>query len=93
MTEILFLDEALSDLAEINTHYSEVAPTSLDNIWNDIYVVMEVLATWPLAGRTLVNKPGRRFVSPKYRFTITYDYRDDRVEIIGIFRFQDRKIE
>lgn len=90
MTKIIFLEDAQKDLADIKSYYFETAPHVLENILSDIYLVFEVLSIWPLAGRVQRGAPGRRFVSPKFRFTITDDFRDDRVEIMGIFRFQDR---
>jgi len=74
MTDIIFLDGAKQDLAEINSYYKDTAHSALNNVLEDIYVVLEVLSIWPHADRVLNGEPGRRFVSPKYRFTVTYDY-------------------
>lgn len=90
MKKIIFLDEAELDLLNIKTYYQEIAPASVKNVLDDISLVLEVLSMWPEAGRIIENTPGRRFVSPKYRFTITYDLTPRHVEIMGIFRFQDR---
>jgi len=44
MTDIIFLDGAKQDLAEINSYYKDTAHSALNNVLEDIYVVLEVLS-------------------------------------------------
>ena len=91
MMTILFRKEAEADLRAIVDHYESVAPDSLPNILSDIYRAIDQLTRYPRSGMQVQGRPFRRIVTIKYHFKVAYEVLDDRVVILGIFRYQDRE--
>jgi len=89
VTPVIYLKSAVTDLTSIETHYSKISQQTSDNVYQDILAAIEVLQTFPDAGR-LLEDGSRKFPSHKYRFNITYFHRRNIIEIIGIYRFQNR---
>ena len=89
MTPIIYRQSANTDLAGIRKYYTDISEKTYDNVISDIHETISILSQMPEAG--FVYKTGRRrLVSSKYRFIINYAHRQNRVEIVGIYRFQDR---
>ena len=91
MRRIIFRAEAEEDLRAIIDHYNEVAPESLGNILADIYRSINLLVEYALIGMQVPNRAYRRIVTIRYHFKIAYEVGEDRIIILGIFRFQDRQ--
>ena len=91
MMTILFRKEAEADLRSIVDHYQSVAPNAVANILADIYRAIDQIARYPRSGMRVPDRPFRRIVTIKYHFKIAYDQSDDRVVILGIFRYQNRE--
>ena len=91
MRRIIFRAEAEEDLRAIIDHYNEVAPESLGNILADIYRSINLLGEYALIGMQVPNRSYRRIVTIRYHFKIAYEVGEDRIIILGIFRFQDRQ--
>lgn len=89
---ILFRSEAETDLRMIMRYYEDVAPESLPNILADIYRSIGQLAHFPRIGMQVEGRDYRRLVTIKYHFKVAYEVGDDRVIILGIFRYQDREV-
>jgi plasmid stabilization system protein ParE len=89
MTKIVYRDSANNDLADIRTYYSNISEQVYNRVISDISASIEILKQSPEAG--FVYKTGRRrIVSQKYKFVVTYRYVSEYVEIVGIYRFQNR---
>ena len=91
MKTILFRSEAEADLRSIIAYYEEVAPEALPNILSDIYRSVDQLARYPHSGTQVPCRPFRRIVTLKYHFKLAYEAADDRIVILGIFRYQNRE--
>lgn len=91
MKALIFRREAEQDLRGIIAFYEEVAPAALSNILSDIYRSIDQLAEFPHSGMQVSDRPFRRIVTIKYHFKIAYEVGDDRIIVLGIFRYQDRQ--
>lgn len=91
MIPILFRKEAEADLRAIVDHYENIAPESLPNILSDIYRTIDQLGHYPRSGMQVPDRPFRRIVTIKYHFKIAYEIHEDRIAILGVFRYQDRE--
>ena len=91
MKRIIFRAEAEADLRGIIDYYNEVAPESIGNIVADIYRSINLLGEYALIGMQVPNRSYRRIVTIRYHFKIAYEVGEDRIIILGIFRFQDRQ--
>jgi len=91
MTEIKFRKEAEADLKAIIAYYQEIAPEALANIFSDIYRSIDQLTEFPHSGIQVPDRQYRRIVTMKYHFKVAYEVGDDRIVILGIFRYQDRE--
>jgi plasmid stabilization system protein ParE len=92
MRRILFREEAEADLRSIIDYYEDVAPESVANILADIYRSVDLLVDYAHIGMQVPDRPYRRIVTIRYHFKIAYEVGDDRIVILGIFRFQDREM-
>ena len=92
MMQIQFRRQAEADLRSVMTYYEDVAPESLPNIVADIYRAIDQLTHFPRIGMQVEGRDYRRLVTIKYHFKVAYEIGDDRVIILGIFRYQDREI-
>ncbi len=89
---VQFRREAEADLRSIIAYYEEVAPEAVPNILADIYRSIDQLAHFPRVGMPVEGRDYRRLVTIKYHFKVAYEAGDDRVIILGIFRYQDREV-
>ena len=87
---IEFSEQAASDLENIKTYFSNFSDTVCDNVLDDIFNVLEMLKEHPDVGRWNRTRQFRIFPSPRYRFIITYVSTGKIIEILAIFRYQDR---
>lgn len=92
MMQIQFRKQAEADLRSIMAYYEDVAPASLPNILADIYRSIDQLAHFPRIGMQVEGRDYRRLVTIKYHFKVAYEVGDDRVIILGIFRYQNREV-
>ncbi len=92
MRRIIFRKEAEADLRSIIQYYEDIAPESVANILVDIYRSIDLLADYAHIGMQVPDRHYCRLVTIRYHFKIAYEVGDDRIVILGIFRFQDREI-
>lgn len=92
MRKVIFRKEAEADLHSIIAYYEEVAPASLANILSDIYRAIDQLTHFPRLGMQVPDREFRRIVTIKYHFKVAYEVGEDRIVILGIFRYQDRTV-
>ncbi len=90
MIKIIYRDTAKADLKEIETYYNEISPRTNLRVYSDIYSAIQTLQLFPKAGRKLPDGR-RRFVSNQFRFVISHKTYKDRIEIVGVYRHQNRK--
>ncbi|HMO76509.1 MAG TPA: type II toxin-antitoxin system RelE/ParE family toxin [Sphingopyxis sp.] len=91
MRTILFRKEAEADLRSIIAYYEDVAPEAIPNILSDIYRSIDQLVRYPHSGMRVTGRPFRRIVTIKYHFKLAYEVGEDRIVILGVFRYQDRE--
>ena len=92
MRRIIFRKEAEADLRDIICYYEEVAPTSVGNILSDVYRSIDQLVHFPHLGMQVEDRTYRRIVTLKYHFKVAYEVGEDRIVILGIFRYQARGV-
>lgn len=92
MKRIIFRKEAETDLRTTIEYYEELAPDAVSNILDDIFRSIDRLVHFPHLGMQVEARSYRRIVTLKYHFKVAYEVREDRVIILGIFRYQDREI-
>lgn len=92
MRHIIFRSEAEADLRDIIAYYDDVAPDALPRILSDIYRSVDQLVRFPHLGMLVEDRHYRRIVTLKYHFKVAYEAGDDRIVILGIFRYQDREV-
>lgn len=92
MMKIQFREEAETDLRLIVSHYNDVAPEAVDSILTDIYRSIDQLVRFPKSGMQVADRRYRRIITLKYHFKIAYEVTETCVIILGIFRYQNRKV-
>jgi plasmid stabilization system protein ParE len=91
MMRVAFRKKAINDLNGIIEWYEVVAPESLSLIVSDIYRSIDQLIDFPRIGPKVPFQRFRRIVTRKYHFKIAYELGDNRIVILGIFRYQNRE--
>lgn len=89
MIDIIFRDEALADLKSIRDYFTAYSNETAERVAKDIEATLHVLETFPESG-TQKSYNRRQSFTTKYRFRISYQYRNNRIEVLGIYRFQNR---
>ncbi len=92
MRRIIFRKEAETDLRDTIVYYEDVAPEAVGNILGDIYRSIDQLVHFPHLGMQVENRAYRRIVTLRYHFKVAYEVDEDRIVILGIFRYQDREV-
>jgi plasmid stabilization system protein ParE len=85
-----FRASAVADLDAIVAWYDDVSPASTSRILSDIERSIEQLKHFPRSGSPVGRHDLRRIVTLRYHFKISYLILADVIQIVGIFRFQDR---
>lgn len=88
---IVFRKEASHDLRGIIDWYNDVGPAVVSGIVADIYRSIDQLTRYPRSGTEVPGRTFRRIVTLRYHFKIAYEVADNRVIILGIFRYQDKE--
>ena len=92
MRHIVFRKEAEIDLRGIISYYEDVAPSSINNILDDLYRSINLLVQFPYIGAAVPGRHFRRIITVKYHFKMAYEVDENKVIILGIFRYQDREV-
>lgn len=90
MKLIILRRSALADLESLATYFDAIDPNVTIRVVADIERSIARLTDFPLSGEAIPDTGLRRIVSRRYRFTISYFVAPDQVEIVGVFRFQNR---
>lgn len=91
MRRFVYLDTARADLDSIADYYGAIDPDAADRILDDIKSSVLKLGYFPHRGQAVKSGPLRRIISRRFRYKIVYRVRQDAIEIVGIFRFQNRE--
>lgn len=89
MIKIHYRARALEDLSAINTYYSDISKQTAETVYQDILSALEVLQLFPQSGSPFIDGT-RKFVSSKHRFSIVYIYDDPALNIVAVYRHQNR---
>lgn len=85
MAEIIWTDEALSDLEAIGEYFERTSPQYASVVVNELYTAVEPLAEHPRMGRKVPeigHETLRELVVENYR--LIYQLRGETIEIITI---------
>lgn len=86
-----FRGEALEDIRAIADWHDDIDRTVTDRIRIDLQRTFRLLLDFPQAGAVVTGRRYRRIVTRRYHFKIAYFVRGDHIEVLGIYRFQDRE--
>jgi len=81
---------ALADLEAIASYFDAIDPDITARIVAD-ESSLKRLKDFPLSGEEVRGTDLRRILSKRYRFIISYFVAPAQVEIVGVFRFQNRR--
>ena len=90
MLDVIFRKRAEEDLLALQDWFSEVAPNSVERILADIYRSIDLVRENPELAQAVPGHNYRRIVTRKYRFKVASMIKRGRIDILGIYRFQDR---
>ena len=79
---------ALRDLADIEAYYRDISDDVHERVYQDIVSTLDAVRAFPEMYPS--HAPGRRAVTPAFRFSILYQVLGDAVEVVGVYRHQDR---
>jgi len=82
---------ALADLEAIASYFDAIDPDITARIVADVESSLKRLKDFPLSGEEVRGTDLRRILSKRYRFIISYFVAPAQVEIVGVFRFQNRR--
>jgi plasmid stabilization system protein ParE len=88
---VRFTARAEHDVRAIR-HYEDIAPGLSARIVADVRARIAGLRYYPKSGRRIEVADLHQVLSRRYRFKIAYRVTDEEIEIVGIFRFQNRDI-
>lgn len=91
MRTMTFRGKALEDIHTIVEWYDHLDPDVTEKIRIDLQRSFRLLLEFPHAGVVVAKRGFRRIVTRRYHFKIAYAVRDDQIEVLGIYRFQDRE--
>jgi plasmid stabilization system protein ParE len=86
-----FRGEALEDIRAITEWYDGIDRDVTERIRIDLQRSFRLLLHFPQAGALVTKRKFRRIVTRRYHFKIAYLVRGEHIEVLGIYRFQDRE--
>lgn len=93
MISIEYRWTANRDIYRIRTYYEGISEKTWKTVSDDIQDSLSFLQRSPKGGMKLSSKGKvRRTVTSKYNYSITYIPHPTKIEIIGVFRGQDRRV-
>ena len=90
MKPIRFRVRADRDIEQIIAYYLRVAPEAVPAIAADVDRSLGLIEDDPERYPAVVGTPYRRLVTKRYKFKVAYRIRPTHIEIVGIYRFQNR---
>ena len=90
MKPIKFRRRADRDIEQIIAYYLRLAPETVPTIAADIDRSLGLIEEYPERYQAVAGTAYRRLVTKRYKFKIAYRVRRDAIEIVGIYRFQNR---
>jgi plasmid stabilization system protein ParE len=83
-------DDAINDLNQIKTYYARFEGSAETNVINDLNMAFDFILTNPQAGLNINEFGTQRVISQKYSYVIVYDVIDSFIDVLGIYRHQNR---
>jgi plasmid stabilization system protein ParE len=83
---------ARDDLRAIADYYGGIDPDVADRMLADIERAIGYLREFPHLAQAVHGRPLRGKLTRRYRFKVIYSINGDAIEIVGIFRFQNRDV-
>ena len=91
MLDVTFRKRAKEDLLAIQAWFEQVAPASVERILADIYRSIDLVREHPERAQLVHRRNYRRIVTRKYSFKVAYMVKPDRIDVLGIYRYQNRE--
>ena len=83
-------DDAINDLSQIKTYYTRFEGSAETNVINDLNAAFDFILANPLAGLNINEFGTQRVISQKYNYVIVYDIIDSFIDVLGVYRYQNR---
>ena len=90
MRSVRYLPTALDDLRAIADYYADIDRDVASRVRADIESAIELLRENPYSAQAVGGRGLRRKLTRRYRFKIAYRIRRDTIEVLGIYRYQNR---
>lgn len=81
----------MEDIRAIAEWYDRVDPNVTERIRIDLQRSFKLLLDFPQAGAAVTKRKFRRIVTRRYHFKIAYSIRGDHIEVLGVYRLQNRE--
>ena len=92
MRTVRYSAKARNDLSAIADYYGAIDPDVADRMLADIERSIGFLREYPHLAEAVRGQPLRGKLTRRYRFRVIYRVKRDAIEIVGIFRFQNREV-
>jgi plasmid stabilization system protein ParE len=89
---VRFTARAERDMNSIISYYEDITPGLSTRMVADIRDRLERVRHFPRIGESLGWAGIHRVLSSRYRFKIAYRVTDEAIQVVGIFRYQNREI-
>lgn len=88
--KLRFSLEARHAIEIIESYYLGLSFGASQNVMNDIDDVFILLREYPHSGKLHGSQSFRTMASSKYKFVVTYTVNVDYIEILDVYRYQNR---
>ncbi|SMX45580.1 type II toxin-antitoxin system RelE/ParE family toxin [Octadecabacter ascidiaceicola] len=83
--KVVFGQQALNKLKNINVYLVERSPNGAQNVPRDIERAAELLGHFPMMGAQIELTSARFHITRKYKYRIVYRVSGERVEILNVY--------
>ena len=90
MKPLRFRPRADADFDRIVAYFERVAPEALPKITADIERGLDLIKEHPERPALVPGRTYRRYVTPRYHFKIAYRVGRMHIDVLGIYRYQNR---
>lgn len=89
MTPVIYRATARTNLKDIELYFRAYSDTAYENVMEDIQSTLQAIQTFPTCGTPLSDNR-RRFSTTRYKFVISYLFAGEKIEVLGIYRYQNK---
>lgn len=83
-------EDAITDLKQIKVHYARFEGSAEANVINDLNATFDFMLANPQAGFNINDSGTQRVISQKYSYVIVYDVVGECIDVLGVYRYQNR---